>query len=625
MSAIAGIINKHKSPGDGELLNAVCGSMNCRGAAGYGTYTVPGIALGERRIKGGNGELLASEDGRIRLVCDGAIWNAPQLRRELEKKGHVFSSESDLEVMIHLYEEEKESALSRLEGIFAFAIYDAREEKLLLGRDLMGIKPLYYFQEKGNFVFASSLESLKYHSAFPADLDPDALADYFSLLYVPQPQTVYRRVHALSAGHLLRFDCRTHTREIFPWKRIDFSQKLSGSREELAQELRRLVVRAVEKRLPEGTPGVFLSGGIDSNIIAGVTAELLEGKEFRAYTVGFAESAYDERALARLGAEAVRKRKGNLIHREREVKINDLSLMEELIRHCGQPYADSSLLPAALVCGFAREELPVLLSGDGADELFGGYERYLAMKMADKFEKIPLALRRTALKGISLFPEGGERSFAGRLKRFLRISCAPEEERYFAIIDRAPEALRQKLFAPDFYAALTASGSERFRRHTPRLTTSCRDERYSETDIHTYLTGDTLPKADISAMAHGLDVRSPFMDQEVCSFAAALPWEMKLEGKERKSILKTAFRDLLAPEILSAPKKGFGVPVARLLRTSWRHSARELLFEGPLRSGEFFRPESISQLYNEHQSGKKDHSYILWCILVFALFLKNRA
>ena len=629
MSGIAGIINDRSEHDSLEILNAMCGIMAHRGPDGYRVFNAPGVLLGHRRLTIGDpeheGALCFAEDDDILLVMDGTICNAAQLRNELKDKGQLCTAPSEAQLLIRLYRELGTGFVSKLSGPFAFALYDRSKNKLFLGRDLFGKRPLYYFIRHGMLVFGSGLEVLKCHPDFPDRMDPEALADYFSLLYVPQPRTVYREVSALAPGHVISFDCASgHTETVFRMQ-LDFSRKLPGTREELAEELRRLVIRAVEKRLTANVPvGVFLSGGIDSNIVAAVTAQLLQGKSFPAFTVGFSENRYDERSLARLGAAAINARCGGALqHQEREIDIPDFSLVEELTSHCGQPYADSSVLPTALLSGFARQEVPVALSGDGADELFGGYERYIAMEMARKADKIPHVLRRSLFQLISLFPDHGERSFSGRLRRFLRISCAGEEERYFAVIDRCLPALRKKLFSGDFYASLNTSGAERFRRSAGELSTLTPAEVFSETDIRTYLPGDTLPKADIASMFAGLDVRSPFLDREVAEFAAALPWEMKLAGKERKSILKYAFRDLLAPEIFNAPKKGFGVPVAALLRDKWRTNAAEVLFEGELRNGEFLDPACVQKLWLEHQSGHLDHSYILWEIIVFGLFLRN--
>ena len=618
MSGTAGIINHTSRYNEEEMIKAICGAMHHREPGGQAFFTAPGTVLGER-TRGAEKVLT------VPLVLDGTIYNLPSLRREVEKKEGITTPLSDREVLFALYKKEGESFISRLDGMFSLALWDEEKKTLLLARDPMGKKPLYYFFNGEALIFASTLAALKYHPGFPGTLDMEALADYFSLLYVPQPFTVYRDVYALPAAHVLKVDTAKGERKLYPYWQLDFSKKLTGSRDELAEELRRLVTESVKKRLDTAAEtGVFLSGGIDSNIVSLLAAKLMAPRCCRAYTVGFAESRYDERALARLGAEAInRQSSGNLLHREREVVLPDFSLLEELIAQCGQPYADTSILPTAMLSSFAREEISVALSGDGADELFGGYERYIAMALGEKLEKIPLALWKLALKGCALFPDRGERHFSGRLKRFLRISCVPQEERYFAIIDRCPESLQDSLFTPEFRRALRETTVRRFNRAAGPFTARG-GEVFSETDIRTYLAGDTLPKADMGSMSCALEVRSPFLDREVAEFAAALPWEMKLNGKERKSILKYAFRDLLIPEIYHAPKKGFGVPVAALLRGKWHGAAEELLFEGALQQGEFLQKETLRRLWREHNSGKADHSYILMNALIFGVFCRQQ-
>ena len=627
MCGIAGIIN---TPDEGEeknFLDGLCGAMAHRGPDGYGFFSEPGVLLGHRRLavidlKSGD-QPLYSEDRKVVLVVNGEIYNYLSLRKELEEKGHVFATASDSEVILHLYEEEGTSCVSRLEGMFAFALWDGRRKVCFMGRDRMGKKPLCYFRYGNTLVFASELGALRCHPKFPETLDCDALSFYFSLQYVPADRSVFREVFKLPPAHTLLFEPETGRLTLRPYWKIDFSRRTAGSREELARELRRLLEKAVEKRLMSDVPmGVFLSGGIDSNIIAGVTAGLLKNTPCNAYTVGFEESAYDERALARKGAAHLRAvTGGNLCFHEREVKTSDFALVEELVRHCGEPYADSSILPTALLSAFAREEITVALSGDGADELFGGYERYLAMTFAAKMDKLPRSLRRLGAKAAGLLPAGGERTFSGRLRRFLNVCCGEPETRYFTLLDRCPPELKKRLFTPEFQRLITAPGAALFQAAAGPLTAAGPVEKLSETDILTYLPGDILPKVDISSMAFSLEVRSPFLDREVTEFAATLPWELKLDGRERKSLLKYAFRDLLAPEILSAPKRGFGVPVADLLRNKWALPAQEVIFDGPLKDGEFLNFAEIGRLWQEHRSRRADRSYILWTILVFALFL----
>ncbi|MBR2373129.1 MAG: asparagine synthase (glutamine-hydrolyzing) [Lentisphaeria bacterium] len=630
MCGIAGIINSYDRFSGEETVRAMCGVMRHRGPDGGDIFSAPGAILGHRRLAvidlESGGQPLYSEDRSLVLVINGEIYNYIQLREKLKRSGHVFATSSDSEVLIHLYEDEGIDFISRLEGMFAFALYDMKKKICILGRDRMGKKPLNWFQHGNELVFASELAALKCHPDFPEELDHDALAEYFSIQYIPQPYSIYRHVHKIAPGHCMVFEAEKNCIRTIPYWKIDFSRKHSGTREEIAAELRRLVEKAVEKRLMSDVPmGVFLSGGIDSNIIAGVTAKLLGKSTCTSFTVGFSDSRYDERKLAAAGAEFINKHSGGkLDYHERTVEIADFSLAAELVRHCGEPYADSSILPTALLSRFAGENITVALSGDGADELFGGYERYLAMTMAGKLDRIPLPIRSLLLRCTNIVKDGGERSFTGRLRRFLRISCAAGSHRYFDLLDRCPEQMRQALFTPEFRSCLSYSGAEYFSSSAGVLSAVHEIEKLSETDILTYLPGDILPKVDISSMAFSLEVRAPFLDREVVEFAAMIPWEMKLHGRERKSILKYAFRDLLAPEISHAPKKGFGVPVAALLRSKWRTPAEELIFESTIGHSEFLNRETVHKLWQDHQNRKADNSYILWSIIGFALFLGEK-
>lgn len=629
MCGIAGIINASDTFTAEETVKAMCGAMRHRGPDGGGVFSAEGTVLGHRRLavidlESGD-QPLYSEDKSIVLVINGEIYNYIQLRQELEEKGHRFASRSDSEVLIHLYEEKGVSFVSGLEGMFAFALFDMKKRICVLGRDRMGKKPLIWFKRNGQLVFASEMGALKYHPDFPDELDCDALAEFFSIQYIPRPVSVYRNVHKLPPGHYMVFDMQSDRCEVIPYWRIDFSRKHTGTKDEIAEELRRLVEKAVEKRLMSDVPmGVFLSGGIDSNIVAGITAKLLGGTPCNAFTVGFEEARYDERKLASVGAAFINSHSGGVLNcHERSVDCADLMLAKDLIGHCGEPYADSSIMPTAMLSRFAAENITVALSGDGADELFGGYERYLAMTMAKKLERIPLSLRKFMLGCANLAKDGGERSFSGRLRRFLRISNSPEHERYFNLLDRCPEQLREQLFSPEFQSRLSCSGADYFLASPGTLSAADHIEKLSETDILTYLPGDILTKVDISSMAFALEVRSPFLDREVVEFAAGIPWQMKLAAKERKSILKYAFRDIIAPEICSAPKKGFGVPVASLLRGKWRTLTEEIIFDNSKNIADFIEMQAMQKLWNDHQTGKADNSYILWSIVNLAFWLEG--
>ena len=631
MCGIAGIVNHRGDPAAGEIIAAMNAALTHRGPDASGIYLDEQVALGHRRLsiidlENGN-QPFKNEDGSVIAVFNGEIYNFRRLRDELTARGHTFRSATDTEVIVHLYEELGGECVRLLEGMFAFAVYNAKTRRLLLARDRLGQKPLLYFMTNGMLVFASEFPALKCHPEMPTELDVNAVSDYLSFQYVPGPGTIYRNVHKLAPGHQLEFRLNEGTTSIRSYWRLDHSLKLTESFDEAARTLRGLVEKSVERRLMADVPvGTFLSGGVDSTIITAVAAAKRLPEKTNAYTIGFNDRRYDERSFAARAAEAINRRTGGgLIHRERVVEPGDFSLLEKLCARCGEPYADASILPTARLSEFAASEIKVALSGDGADEVFCGYERYLAYRWASRFSLLPGFLQRPLLKAVGAFcPDGGERSFSGRLRRFLRIMGTAPDQRYFTLLNRCGTPLKESLFGEKLRAAANRNSAELFDTLRWELTSANRIERLSELDLHTYLPGDILAKVDIASMAFSLEVRSPFLDREVVEFAARLPLSYKLRGAKRKRILCEAFKDVLPREISGRAKKGFGVPVAAYLRGEWRGAAEQALFDGRLCNGEYFRRDTVEKLWKEHLSGRRDRSYLLWSLLIFSLFLERK-
>ncbi len=630
MCGIAGIVNHRGDPAAGEIIAAMSAALTHRGPDASGFYLDEQVALGHRRlsiIDLENGtQPFKNEDGSVIAVFNGEIYNFRRLRDELTARGHTFRSATDTEVIVHLYEELGGECVRLLEGMFAFAVYNAKTRRLLLARDRTGQKPLLYFMTNGTLVFASEFPALKCHPEMPKELDVNAVSDYLSFQYVPGPGTIYRNVHKLAPGHQLEFRLNEGTTSIRSYWRLDHSLKLTESFDEAARTLRGLVEKSVERRLMADVPvGTFLSGGVDSTIITAVAAAKRLPQKTNAYTIGFNDAKYDERSFAARAAAAINRQTGGaLIHRERIVEPGDFPLLEKLCAHCGEPFADASILPTARLSEFAASEIKVALSGDGADEIFCGYERYLALRWASRFSLLPGFLQRPLLKAAgALVPDGGERTHCGRLRRFLKVMAAPPGQRYFTLLDRCGSQLKESLFGEKLQSAANRNSAELFETLQWELTSGNRIERLSELDIHTYLPGDILTKVDIASMAFSLEVRSPFLDREVIEFAARLPLSYKLRGTKRKRILCEAFKDLLPREISARPKRGFGVPIATYLRGEWRNVTEQALFDGKLCNGEYFRRRTVEQIWKEHLSGRRDHSYLLWSLLIFSLFLER--
>ncbi len=629
MCGIAGIINHHADPDAEKKIRDMNWSLAHRGPDGSGIFTNEEVAFGHRRLAiidpARGGQPMTNEDGSIIVILNGEIYNYRELRRELLARGHVFKSDSDTEVLVHLYEELGSECVAMLDGMFAFAIYNQRSHRVLLARDRMGKKPLLYFMNGDTLVFASEFQALRQHPGMPRELDMNALSDFLSFHYIASPNTAYRNVRKLPPAHQLEFRLTDGTVSIRGYWHLDYSLKNEISFEDAAHELRSLMEKAVEKRLMSDVPsGVFLSGGIDSTIVTALTTRLRGDAETEAFTIGFADSAYDERHYARIAAQFINKlHPGKLKHFESEVDASDFSLLEKLAAHFGEPFGDASMIPTYLVSRFAGERIRMALGGDGADEIFGGYERYVAMRYAAKLDSVcPAFVRRPLFQtGSLLLPDSGERTVSGRSRRMLQLLGCPPELRYFKVFDHAPQECKRRLFGERFRTALAHDSSEIFAQRLWELTAPDPVERLAELDVHTYLANDILPKVDISSMAASLEVRSPFLDREVVEFAAKLPQEYKLSGRRRKHILRAAFADLLPPEVERRPKKGFGVPVARWLRRDWRNLAREALFDSPLTRDGFCNEKELERLWEEHQSERRDHSYLLWGVMNLAMFL----
>ena len=629
MCGITGISNHHGTGEAEAVIHAMNDSLRHRGPDDDGFFIDQDVALGHRRLAVISPETghqpIFNEDETIVAILNGEIYNHLELRRELQKKGHRFTTESDTETLVHLYEEFGDSFVSQLQGMFAFAVYDCHRRRLLLARDRLGQKPLFYFMANDTLVFASELSGLLVHPAMEKELDIAAISDYLSLLYIPEPKTVYRHVHRLPPACTMTFSIDAPQPVIQSYWQLDFSRKAEHFNfQDASAQLRTLVENAVRKRMIADVPlGVFLSGGLDSAIIAAVAAKIRAPEACDAYTIGFADASYDERAAACASATLISRLPGvNLRHHELEVAPDDFALLRKLIRHFGQPFADASMLPTFLLSQFTRTGLTVALSGDGADEIFGGYERYIAMQMFQSSQHIPLSLRRSFAALTNLLPDSGERTFCGRLRRLSRLFAHTKENAYFSLLNRCPASIRHKIFGPRLRDA--ANNALPFAEIEKTLTSKDLTERCSELDIHTYMPGDVLTKVDIASMACALEVRSPFLDHELVEFAATLPWNFKLHGNDRKHILKAAFANLLPSKILNRRKRGFGIPLAAWLRTTWRKQAEESLFEGPLISEGFIERKPLAEIWNAHQSSHSDHSYLLWTLLMLSLFLETQ-
>ena len=630
MCGIAGIINLNGKPVQENILIRMNDAQAHRGPDDCGIFIDRNVGLAHRRLSiidlSQGHQPLGNEDGSIQIVFNGEIYNCLELRSSLERQGHIFKTHCDTEVIVHLYEEYGPGCSAKLAGMFAFAIYDSVRRKMLFARDRLGKKPLFYFINSEHFLFSSELGGMKMHPAMPCELNLQAIHDYLSLQYIPCPDTVFKGVCKLPPAHYLELDLESGRTVLERYWLADYSAKTDLNFDNAVEKLRELLFTAVKRRLMSDVPlGAFLSGGLDSSIITGIMSRLC-GQPVKTFTIGFNDARYDERNYARAAADAIN-RQANcpLEYHEKVVDQNDFPALEKLVAHYGEPFSDASMLPTFLLSQFTREKVTVALSGDGADEIFAGYERYLLIKYSQMLDVIPASLRTLFFGSFrQLINNGaGERTFAGRLNRTLRIAASSGERRYLDIINRFREPLKKQLYGARFDNFSPMDTYEIFNTALKQSTAAGAVEKVMETDLYTYLPGDILTKVDIASMACSLEVRNPFLDHEVVEFAASLPLAYKQRGTSRKHILKEAFKDMLTPELLNRNKRGFGVPLAAWFRGSWKPILQERLLEGRLVKEEFFRKDAVGKILEDHCSSRADFSYPLWSLLLLELFLEQ--
>ncbi len=629
MCGICGLFNANGAPVDRRALAAMTSALVHRGPDAGGLWVGGAFGLGHRRLSiidlaGGRQPMRLPERG-LTLAYNGEVYNFRELRTRLEQRhGVVFRTRSDTEVLLHLYALRGPEMLEELNGMFAFALVDEPNRTLFLARDRLGQKPLFYFFRDGCLAFASELEALMHAPGFPREIRPQAVHDYLAFQYVPAPDTIYRGVRKLPPAHCLEV---SYGQERAPeprryWRlRFGAPGKFAGTFAEAADCLRELLTDAVRLRLVSDVAlGAFLSGGMDSSITVGLMSRLLE-RPVETFTIGFPEGKYDERRFAEAAATAFATH-----HHCRVVDPRDFGVIRRLVRRYGEPFSDASMLPTSLLAEFTRSKVTVALSGDGADELFGGYYRYTVMNAARVFDFLPLALRTPLIRALlrALPPRIEERTWTGRLRRVLELGrSAHPARRYHDLISRFSETLKHRVYGPALADADLAPSWTVLERALAAATAPHPVERIAEVDVHTYLPGDILTKVDIASMAHSLEVRSPFLDPRVVEFAAGLPWEYKQGRGRRKRILRAAFADLAPGEILRRSKMGFGVPLARWFRGEWAGLLREVLLDPAVRRAGWFRPDAVEGLITEHVERRTDHSYALWALLLFELWRRE--
>jgi asparagine synthase (glutamine-hydrolysing) len=590
---------------DPERLRAMSATLVHRGPDSDGELLDGPVALAARRLSiidlEGGDQPIANEDGTVHVVQNGEIYNFRELRAELEQAGHRFSTRSDTEVLVHLYEEHGEGFAERLRGMFAVAIWDSRRRRLVVARDRFGIKPLYYRDEAGEFVFASELRALP-----RGEVDPDALEAFLAFNSVPAPFSIFAGTTKLPAGHLLVWqDGETRVERYARPVPAEVREEDSA---ELAEELRARLRDSVRAHLIADVPvGVLLSGGVDSSLLAALAAQE-SGETVHTFSIGFEERSFDELDDARSVASMYGTR-----HEELTLRPDAALLLPRLAETFDEPFADSSALPTYLVSELAARHVKVALSGEGGDELFGGYYTYAADLLALRVGRFAPGVRPL----VERLPSSSRRaSFDYKAKRFVRGAALPPLERHHAW---------KEIFSPDVRAELTGrrSGYDPVDLLRARFEETDGAElltRLQDVDLGTYLVDDLLVKTDRASMAHSLEARVPYLDPVVAGLAHSLPTRLKVRGLRKKVLLRKAAAPLLPRRIVYGRKRGFSIPAAAWLRGELEPFARDVLAPDTLRRQGFFRPEPVERLIDSHVAGEEDLSRQLWGLLAFTLW-----
>lgn len=593
--------------------------LNHRGPDASGRYETADGAVAQNRLAVIDLETgdppITNEDGTIGVVMNGEIYNFRELRSQLEARGHLLRTKGDTEVIAHLAEEEDPTGLAmRLDGMFAFAIWDAPRQRLTLGRDRLGKKPLFYSALPGTLVFASEIKAVLAHPAVVRELDPDALPAYLTFGYVPTPRTFFRGVSSLPAGHVLTVEPGNEPQITRYWSPPHHGKQMQPlSLSVAADELRARIQTALEKRLIADVPlGTFLSGGLDSSVIVALMAEMLD-RPVQTFTIGFEDDAFDERRYARIVA-----RRYHTDHHEFIVSPRAVELVERLVWHHDQPFGDSSAVPTFLLNELTRSHVTVALSGDGGDELFAGYERFGAAVAVDQYRRLPAGIRRGLRSALLSLPRGALRGRVGSFQRFIGSAELGLPGAYLAWLTFFNETSRHEALPGGSDWAV-----EDFCRRWVATEGADVLHRLLDLNLETYLVDDLLVKADRMSMAHALEVRSPFLDAELLTYVRSLPAELKLRGLTRKRLLKAAAADLLPREIINRRKHGFGVPLDRWFREDLASYVASTLGSKHARIRDYLMPAVVDRTLREHATGARDHGDVLWLLLTLEVFLQR--
>lgn len=626
MCGIVGFINSERNrPASESIIREMAGAIRHRGPDDEGFYISQNVALGMRRLSiidlATGHQPISNEDGTVWVVFNGEIYNFQPLRERLLALGHKLQTSSDTEVLVHLYEEYGDDLVTHLNGMFAFAIWDTKRERLLIARDRMGEKPLYFTQlPDQTLIFGSELKAVVTHPLVEQRLDRRALRKYLQYEFVPSPHSMIDGVMKLQPGHRLIFE-RNRWRTERYWDLRYETDRLKMDEEEAAEELRQRLRESVRLRLISDVPlGVLLSGGIDSSSVAALACETARGR-VRTFSIAFAEKSFDESDYARMVAG----RLGTEHFEHRFTEREMLEIVPEIPRLLDEPLGDGSLIPTFLLSRFTRKHVTVALGGDGGDELLAGYPTYFAHRYAEIYQKVPRFLRRFLIEpAIRHLPVStANLSFDFKARRFIEGAARPLGLRHTIWMGSFDPWQQRQLLAPDIieewpderiYDEIAPYNNPAFMPGIDPV------EKMMKLDAGHYLAEDVLFKVDRASMAASLETRAPFLDHTLIEFIARLPLDLKLRGRNGKYILKRAMADQLPEQIINRPKKGFGMPVARWIKGELRTLVRDTLAPDRLRRRGLFNPDYVARLLDEHEKGLADHRKLIWTLLMFEMW-----
>jgi asparagine synthase (glutamine-hydrolysing) len=621
MCGIAGQARADGQPVSPETIERMCEGIVHRGPDSRGIHCEGQVGLGIQRLRVIDLETgdqpIYNEDRTVAVVLNGEIYNFQELRKRLLANGHRLRTSGDTEVIPHLYEELGDDLVDELRGMFAFALWDSNRRRLLIARDRVGKKPLLYAHRPGALSFASEMGALVQDREVGRTVDVEALNEYLALGYTPHPTSAFQEVRKLPPGSMLKWS--NGEIEIERYWRLRYSPKPApGTQAETEEEIRHELRSAVRRRLVSDVPlGAFLSGGIDSGAVVAAMAMESSGP-VKTFSIGFEDDRHSELPLARLIAERY-----GTDHREFVLRPEALSVLPAIVRHYGEPFADTSSVPSFQVAAMAAESVTVALNGDGGDEAFAGYHRYLAEARVARLDRLPAGLRRQiAERGKAAGGRGDSAALRNRLRRLAILSGMSQAERHKQQMSIFDGPGREDLYSDDFKARLaTLEAGRAIEGSWTAASSSDALDRLLEVDFNTYLPDDLCFKIDIATMAHSLETRSPFLDQEFVEFAAKLPVDRKLNRGERKASLKAAVRPWLPAETLAAPKRGFGIPSAgEWLRDELRDFASSLLLEDRSLGRGYFRPAAVRSLLDAHISSRANNGPKLWSLMMLELW-----